>query len=367
MNKLTASKLELATSCPAAFGLEWRDDRTVYSEIGKANHAEFERRILAGDIPEALTTHFPNVTQWFAEAKLAWNIATHEGRIIGHGGDRNYTSVEPLTEMAGTCDVYGIDGDRVIVVDFKLRYFTKAAENLQLRWYATVLASALGKQLATVAIFPEVGAPSIAELDFFHFEDFATRLEAITLAVNKPSDEFNVGPQCRTCPGFLACPRNHHELALARSGATDVELLSLPLETDEGAAATYDLLVKLETLAKRVRSAVIARSMERPIPLSGGLGLVYGPRPVAGARRIDGDKAYELIRSTYNQEIADAAVTRDATQVSIKAAFAAAKIAPEPEMKKLMKMLEAEGAVTQKDSVKIEAFLPKKQLKAVGE
>ena len=107
MNKLTASKLELATSCPAAFSLAWRDDRTVHSEIGKANHAEFERRILAGDIPEALTAHFPNVTQWFAEAKLAWDIALHTGRIIGHGSDRNYTSVEPLTEMAGTCDTEG--------------------------------------------------------------------------------------------------------------------------------------------------------------------------------------------------------------------------------------------------------------------
>jgi len=358
VNKLTASKLELATSCPSAFSLAWRDDRTVDSDTGRANHAALERRIIEGDIPEALTTTFPNVTQWFAETRMAWNVATHTGRIIGHGGGRDYSSLGP-TEMGGTNDVYGVDGDRVIVVDWKLRYFTKAEENLQLRWYAMTLASALGLKFATVAIFPEVGAPSIAELDDWHFDAFATRLEAITLAVNKPTTEYNVGPQCRHCPAFLSCPQNHHELALVKSGATDIQILSLPLETDEGAAATYDLLVKLETLAKRVRSAVIARSMERPIPLSGGLGLVYGPRPVAGARRIDGDKAYELIRSTYNQEIADAAVTRDATQVSIKAAFAAAKIAPEPEMKKLMKMLESAGAVTQKDSVKIEAHVPR--------
>jgi len=365
VNKLTASKLELATSCPAAFGLPWRDDRTKYSDAGKANHAAFESRILAGDIPEALTATFPNVTQWFAEVKLAWNVATHVGTIIGHGGDRDYSMADVLS-IPGTCDVYGVDGDRVIVCDWKLRYFTKAEENLQLRWYAMALASALGKSFATIAIFPEVGQASIAELDYFHFDEFATRIEAITLAVNKPSDDYNVGPQCRHCPGYLACPTTKRELGLVASGATDVEVaMCLPLDTDEGAAATYDLLVKLETLAKRVRAAVIARSVERPIPLNGGLGLVYGPRPVAGARRIDGDKAYELIRSTYNQEIADAAVTRDATQVSIKAAFAAAKIAPEPEMKKLMKMLEAEGAVTQKDSVKIEAHVPKQLKEAV--
>ena len=358
MNKLTASKLELATSCPSAFWLAWRDDRTVHSDTGTANHAALERRIIEGDIPEALTATFPNVTQWFAETRLAWNIATHVGRIIGYGGNRDYSSLEP-TEMAGTCDVYGVDGDRVIVVDWKLRYFTKAAENLQLRWYAMTLASALGLKLATVAIFPEVGAPSIAELDDWHFDAFATRLEAITLAVNKPTTEYNVGPQCRHCPGFLACPQNHHELALVKSGATDIQILSLPLETDEGAAATYDLLVKLETLAKRVRSAVIARSIERPIPLNGGLGLVYGPRPVAGARRIDGDKAYELIREQYGQTVADAAVTRDATQVSIKAAFKAAGLKPEPETKKLMTALDEVGAVTQKDSVKIEAHLPR--------
>ena len=362
MNKLTASRLELATSCPSAFSLSWRDDRTVHSDAGKAIHAAFESRIIAGDIPEALTATFPNVTQWFAETRMAWNVATHVGRIIGYGGSRDYSSIEP-TEMAGTCDVYGIDGDRVIVVDWKLRYFTAAEHNLQLRWYAMALASALGKELATVAIFPEVGAPSIAELDFFHFDDFAKRLEAITLAVNKPTTDYNVGPQCRHCPGYLACPQNRRELGFVASGATDVEVaMWLPLNTDEGAAATYDLLVRLETLAKRVRAAVIARSVERPIPLNGGMGLVYGPRPVSGVRRIDGDKAYDLIRETYGQAVADQAVTRDATQVSIKAAFKAANIAPEPETKKLMKALEAAGAITQKDSVKIESYLPR-QLK----
>lgn len=354
MNRLTASKLELAKACPGAFGLVWRDDREKYAAVGTANHAAYEKRILEGDIPEALSSTFPGVTQWFAETKLAYNVATRTARVLGHGNDRDYTKADDPFDLTGTCDVYGIDGDAVVAVDWKLRSFVAARDSYQLKFYALALCKALGKSVAKLAIFPEIGAPSLATFDLFDFDSFETELHQIYLRASSPPKEYNVGSQCRYCPGFLNCEKTTQELALVTTGATPAHVeLSLPLETDDEASRFYLLFQRVDALAKRMRSAVYARAAERPIPLPDGMQLAQ--RAVKGNRQIDADKAYDVIREKYGQKIADAAVTRETSQVAIEAALKAGGIAsPKPTKDALVAQLEKSGGVTRKDSTTVD-------------
>lgn len=324
MKILSASKLELGVACPSAFALPWRDDRTADSDSGNANHADKEARINAGDYPEALTSAFPGVVTWLAETKLAYNVATGEARIIGHGNDRDYAGLDVL-EMPGTCDVYGVDADgELIVVDWKLRRFTRPQDNLQLRWYALALARVLGKDCATIAIFPEVGAPQKAELDALDLDAFTIELRELVLSVNKAVQtedrEYVVGPHCRHCPGFLACPKQKQELSLVVSGATENQIeLMFPLGTDEGAAMAYDISQRIGMIKKRLDAAIYARAAEKPIPLSNGM--VLGKVVEEGNDKLDGDVVYEVIKTKHGQSIADAAVIRSATKKRLKEAL----------------------------------------------
>jgi hypothetical protein len=324
---LSASKLELGKACAAAFGLPWRNDRTADSDAGTANHADKEARIIAGDYPEALVTTFPSVETWVAETKLAYNIATGEARILGHGNDRKYDGCDVL-EMPGTCDVYGVDADgELVVVDWKLKRFTRIQDNLQLRWYALALCRVLGKDHATIVIFPEVGAPQRCELDALDFDAFAFELRELALAVNaavqSDAPVYNVGGQCRNCPAILACPEQKKLVTLVEAGSVDTQIeMMMPLGSDEGAAYAYDFVQRLQLITKRLSAAVYARAAERPIPLANGM--MLGKVVEEGNDKLDGDIVYDVIKAKHGQSIADAAVVRSATKKRLKEALSLA-------------------------------------------
>ena len=137
------------------------------------------------------------------------------------------------------------------------------------------------------------------------------------------------------------------------SGTIGASIEAVSLDDDSEAARFYALSKDLGMLLKRMRERLDARAAEKPIPISDGI--VYGKRPIKGSRTLDGSMAYELIRDTHGQAVADAAVSREATQTGILAAFKAAGIAgAAAEKDKLVRALDAAGGVTRKDSWKID-------------
>jgi len=88
------------------------------------------------------------------------------------------------------------------------------------------------------------------------------------------------------------------------SGTIGASIEAVSLDNDDDAARFYELSKDLGMLLKRMRERLEARACEKPIPLANGL--VYGQRPVKGARQLDGTMAYELIRDKHGQKIADA-------------------------------------------------------------
>ncbi len=358
--RLTASKIELAKSCPGAFTLPWRDDRDQYAEMGTSTHREYEARITAGDYPESLTSTFPSVTEWIAETKLAYDIATCEGRVLGHGSDRDYSGLRP-TEMGGTCDVYGVDSaDRLIVVDWKLRNFTHPKHNLQLRWYALALASALGKKDVVVIIFPEIGAARRHDLDTIDLDAFSIELRDLVVAASNPNAKFQIGPYCRHCPAFMTgCPEQK-ALVVDADIALPMRIeASIPFHDDHEAADAWDLLARIDMLAKRIRSALYARAGERPIPLNDGN--VLGTVEKMGNTAINAEIAYDVIKERFGVATANDAVTRKVSQAGIERALE--KINSSGLKKDVMKQIGDRGGCKREMKTEIAVHAPA-QLKA---
>lgn len=88
-------------------------------------------------------------------------------------------------------------------------------------------------------------------------------------------------------------------------------------------------------LLKRIRSAIFGYASEIDVPL--GDGRVLGRRMKLGATTLDGDVVYETVREKYGQEVADAAVSREATQVKLEAMLKAQGVKPRaPAMRELL-------------------------------
>jgi hypothetical protein len=108
--------------------------------------------------------------------------------------------------------------------------------------------------------------------------------------------------------------------------------------------------------------ALHARAADRPIPLHNGK--LFAKRSTLGHRTLDGDKAYQLLRDKYGQEIADKAVAREATQASISLApKSAGQKSIDAKVAAFVDELDKLGGVTRKPSTKFEEVAAK-QLKA---
>ena len=372
---LSASKIETASRCTASLVLPQTEEKRASQAAGVSAHAVLGTAIEAGEVPDVLEQRWPGYT-WRSEVAFVIDIATGEARELGAGINRAYpTDLGPFA-IPGTADLIGCGpAGELVVVDKKSfdPSVSRAGVNGQLHTLALMACRALGDTTCEVAIWHELRPLDVSTVEPWDLTTYARELRELLEESARARAEYRrtglvvarPGKHCRWCSAFANCPAQNALMTRVSSGTIGASIEAVSLQEDDEAARFYQLSLDLGMLLKRMRERLEARASENPIPLADGL--VYGPRPVNGVRRIDGDKAYDLIRETYGQAVADQAVTRDATQVSIKAAFKSAGIAPEPETKKLMKALEAAGAITQKDSVKVESYLPRKQLKAVGE
>lgn len=363
---ISGSKLDLTRHCPGWLALPHIEEKHDGQAEGNERDAEFTRRIRTGDIPEALAKRWPGAT-WRAQVSYAWNWTNDTARELASVSHRDYSGADPMTEVCMTLDAVGQLGDLAIVVDFKSfdPLVPRAAINGQIHLGAQAVCRTKGFDHAEVAIHHEARAFDVASVSWVDLETFAAEAKAIVMAAFKAKHvrplKLETGYWCRYCPAFAACPKQQELTALVKTSELDMRVeAQLPLN-GMGDAEFYDLWKRVDLLAKRMKSVVYARAAETPIELTSGK--VFRRVTTEGSRSLDGDKAYELIRARYSQEVADKAVSREATQTGIEAALKAAGYKSlDAKVKAIVDELEKIGGVTRKPSAKFEE-VPAKQLK----
>lgn len=364
---ITSSKYELAAACSSAFALPWTHERTEASEAGTARHAARERDINAGNVPDALVERWPDL-EWRAEVAFAYNVATGQGRELGVAIGRGYEAAGAESfEVCGTADVVGYGRGKLVILDWKSfdPNVSRAAQNAQLHVIALAAARAYGLLEAEVAIHHEVRGLDVAALDALDLDAFAADVAQLVADVAKVRAAhraglpltFSPGQHCRYCPAFHACPQQQQLALEVSSGAADHRVELLSLDDDETAADAYEFSKRIGMLKKRLDERLYARAKDRPIPLRGGK--VFGLRETLGNREIDGDAAWKYIAEAHGRDVADDAVTREASQKSIEAALKRHGV-PTPAKAKdaVLRELEARGGVTRKRKSAVEEYSP---------
>lgn len=324
---LSASKLELAQRCEGNLTLPHVDEQTQWSEDGNARHAEDEAAITAGDIPDAYRERWPDLT-WRAEVSYAYDASDDTARFLGVGIKRAYGAMGPF-EIPGTIDAEGRAPGVLVVVDKKsFEAVTPAASNPQVRFLALAAARVEPAAKVHVAINHELTGMDVAELDAdLDLDVIASGIRRQLIDAADVRDRarrglpvaFSTGRWCRWCGGFASCPKQAELKALAKLPLDEPELALKTYVDEESAPDVYELYRRVGILHKRIGQQIHAYVMQRPIPL--GNGRMYGMRNKLGNTKIEGKIAHAVLKANYGVEIADAAVTMQATKTAMAAAL----------------------------------------------
>ncbi len=332
------------------------DEKHAGQGEGMSLHADLQAAIEANQVPAELTSRWPGYA-WRAEVAFVIDLSTRTARELGAGINRKYPEAGPF-DVFGTADLVGRKGDQLVIVDRKSfdPNVSRSSRNGQLHTLALMACRAYGVEMADVAIWHELRPMDVSNVDLFDLLGYEKDLHAILEQATRARAEFRKtglvsatpGKHCRWCSAFHSCPAQSSMLTQIRTGVIGARVAAISLDKDDDAAAAYQLSKDIGMIKKRLDAMLYARAELRPIPI--GDGVVFGKRAKQGNRVLDGDKAYELIRQKHGQKVADAAVTREATQKGIEDAFKSAGIAgAKGEKDRLVFALERDGGVTRKD------------------
>jgi hypothetical protein len=327
---ISASQLLRVINCPGSESLSHASLRSEWADSGTKKHAELEEAINAGEVPEELAEFIPDGAK--AEVKLAYDVASGEGRVIGYGSDRDYGELGPF-EIPGGADSLLDDGERVHVIDAKSGWMDvpRPRDNPQLMFLGLAAARAFGRDEAklTVLYVREGQKPFrvVDTVDVLDLDAFASKLRGIHRRVAEQvarirdgrMPDVTEGQWCRYCPAAHACPAKTALVRRMVSGdeASELEMM-IPLD-DATARLAYERLGHAKNLLKRIERVLYARAAEQPIPL--GEGRYFGKRRKMGNESLVGDVVYRVMRERYGQAVADQAVTREATKKALKEAL----------------------------------------------
>lgn len=376
MNRLSASAVPRALACPSSLVLPQQDYRTVHADAGTERHAEMEDAADRGDhdaLPDVVRELLRPGDRMASEVSFAYDVATDTARELGHVAGRQYVGLAPY-EITGTVDLLIVGNGRVIVVDYKgFEQVDDALTNTQLRTYALMVARTYGYSEVTVVVVYLVAnrRPTVATVDETDLKWHAARLDqlqkTVVLAAKDPDGHASVGPQCKYCPAYLSCPKQEAMRAEVQTGLVPLRIESLiPLADDESANDAYELLPQLKLMTQRLTAALIARAHERPIPLRNGK--MFGPVSKNGNEKIDGDKAYEVVRAKYGQAIADSAVERKATKKKLRDAlgFVAGKGKVASAEREVLALIDERGGIERSTKTVVEEYEPQEVMKLIG-
>jgi hypothetical protein len=318
---ITASALTRLRNCPSSAVLPRAENHSEWADAGHDAHEELA--IFTSDHPFAhLLPPSPR-----AEVKLAYDVATREGRIIGEGGGRDYGSPGPF-EIVGSCDVLGVERDRVVVLDWKSGYsdVEPASSNWQLWFYALAACRALGLSSAIVRIvYTQSRRVDEYEIDALELADFASQLErlhvrigALTAAYQRGEPmETREGSWCKYCASKPYCP-SKTALIKQMAGLTVIGDAVTPAT----AATAYEQVVRVEQLVREARKRLETYVDEQgPIDLGGGR--MFGRYVREGNERLSGDVAMRAIAAVVGEsaeEFVSVAIERKTTKAAIERA-----------------------------------------------
>lgn len=353
---LTASAVPRALRCVASLVLPRHRFESQYADAGSSNHEDIEAAIDVGDesaIPDAVLAVIQDGDETITEKAFAYDVAADTARELPPGKHRRDYSGLGTFEVPGTPDLI-VRGARVTVVDHKKFEEVDAADrNAQAATYALMVARAWGLDEIDIVIHyveAEWRKPSTATLGPLDLDAHAARLKQLQLdaaaAKQNPLAWVNSGPQCKYCDCQLGCPAWTSLQKQVRSG--ELALMTearIPFDDDNEAADAFEILQRLKTMTARLTAALYARAKERPIPLPDGNVLAFVQKE--GKRKIDGEKAYVLIKERFGTEVAESAVRKTVAQKWIEDALKQHGVSGAGAKKAaIVKQLEEQGAVT---------------------
>lgn len=377
-HRRTASKLEMAKSCPPSHTLAWiTDEGTVYSAKGDGIHAAIEQvpvlglEVAVAKLPEdwkrvarALAeTPFvaPLLEPGAAALELAmeWHPETGVARALGRG--RGSYALATAGAITGTADLVAVTHDRVIVGDWKTgaKVVPHPLKNLQLRFLALAAARAFNRDQATAFIGyardDEDAVVVSADFDCLDLEGIAEELRAIESAIaavdHGDAEIYKRGEWCTYCPAKQAsCPA---WIGLVRWVTKDVP----GLQAQVGQAISMGAIVAAWEMVQNAKKAagVLEAEIRRlaygtPLPLGNGKYLAYA---AGNERVVDAELVHSTLVRVAGPEVAEKAVTStvvtESTKKLIEKALAALPVKDrEPAWAELRKV----GALKRKADVR---------------
>lgn len=404
----SGSKLQVGEGCPASMALpRFKEEAGEPAEIGTGVHA-FVEAVAYGlktgrDLDESRTTALeaiPEDASWRDRCEcldlerldlradslheVGFRFDPASGAVTLLGAGLKHGDVERVPGMIdGVFDrvTDRPDLDLVEVDDWKTgRLPVPVKDNLQLLLGAMCAAKHFGRSKARISIvkIPEDGRPrhEIDELGAFDLDMAAARLSTLVDTGREQARRLGAGEAldyvqgegCRYCPSFNACvPSMRAIVVMAREPLNiESEITGLiATGTDEDARKAYEAFARWDTVAKRIRLALLLRARNTPIPFEDGT--VYGEREYQKTK-LDGEKVFAVMTAEVGAFAAALCVKKKATKKGIRAAakFITEKRKSEGDKKakigaaeiELGDMLEAKGASIQETKRKLDRHKP---------
>jgi hypothetical protein len=295
------------------------------------------------------------------ELALAFDVQTGEGRVLGAGLARRYDGLASPHEFAMTIDLGGAAGDVGVVLDFKRGWSFRAhpRENDQMLSSALALSRALGlsRVHSWIAVWRDEDHDPVvmratydaATLDAYAADVSATWVRAdevrAALDAGDPPPHVVAGEWCTWCPARVYCPAT---TGLIRTA------LDLPFASEEDGqpiainpARAGDLLRVIranKATLNALETKIHALATVVPIPLGEdadtGRKRWLGMVTCEGNDKIDGDVAFEVLRTRYGDVAAGEAVKLATTKKAVEA-VAKAHAAPRQKGKDAEAIVEA--------------------------
>lgn len=360
---ITASSLPRLMNCPSSAALPKAETANRWADLGNEEHADLAEQVVSGTLPPYLAALMPPNPR--VEVALAFDVSTGVGRIIGDNLGRSYGDLAPF-EICGSADVLGIDGDAVVVIDFKTgaRDVEPAATNAQLKFYALAACRALQRDRAVIRIiYTQTRRCDEAEMDALDLAAFAADVERLHVVVAERKAkaargetlDTREGSWCRHCSSAAYCgSKNALLVQVASNGLAVVGDAAL---TPDRARAACEQVLRVEQLVQDARKRLEAYvTANGPIDL--GDGKRYGRYVRPGNERVRGDIAMRAIREVCGELVEPFAAEAIEVKTSKAAIKRAAKAVGEPQLEKaVMGRVRALGGIDKApDSMPIGEF-----------
>lgn len=384
----SASKLQLAVTCPASHALPVVDSELEAGHEGTELHDLLMRHIVGERSPDELQQSHPwldgvleavgdRLQGAAVEVAYGWDTATGEARLYGSRIGRNYPP-RPESMLVGTADyvMTGPRGDASLVVDLKtgLADAPPVQRLQQMRFLALAVSTwaADGRPVQTAILHaPRDGrrpwwewGPRYDALDLVEVADTFRAMSARIGYARKDvaagkTPRLTVGAHCTYCPARLRCPAQVEGIKLWAGEPVEVARDIERNLTVETAGYAWARVEAAEAQVKAAKSALYAFASQQPFPLSDGR--IVGKHRAKGRDDVDAEQAWPLLMERYGVEAARMAMTLKTSRTGLRKAAEAH--APRGKKREtgdaFLRELESLGIVSEKWTEDVGPYDPK--------